>query len=107
MYLYSQIADGLINKREHVCAKTITGRKSQMSYIRLEAGEETDHAHMNEQLGFILKGEVEITIENEKMVLGPGDAYVIPGNVRHGFKVVNGRSVDYLEIFTPPKEENK
>ncbi|MEJ2664841.1 MAG: hypothetical protein P8107_12525 [Spirochaetia bacterium] len=31
----------------------------------------------------------------------------IPANVRHGFSVVHGPGVEYLEVFTPPKKENR
>ena len=51
--------------------------------------------------------EVEITIDGHTKVLGPGDAYYIPSNVQHGFCVSQAEGVEYLEIFSPPKEENR
>lgn len=58
-------------------------------------------------MGYILAGQVEITIDGNKKVLGPGDAYYIPSNVRHGFSVFSDEGVEYLETFSPPKEENR
>lgn len=87
--------------------KSITGKQSQLCFGYLLPGEVTNHTHPNEQIGYILKGQVEITIEGNPKVLGPGDAYLIPGNVQHGFKVLTDKNLEYIEIFCPPKEENR
>jgi len=55
---------------------------------------------------YILSGQVEITIDGETEQLGPGDAYYIPSQVQHGFNVLTEDALEYLEIFSPPKEEN-
>ena len=94
-------------KRDRVFIKSITGEKAQLTFIRLEAGETTYHRHHHEQIGYILAGQVEITIGKNKKVLGPGDAYYIPGGVQHGFRVYADEGVEYLEIFSPPKKENR
>jgi mannose-6-phosphate isomerase-like protein (cupin superfamily) len=97
----------LKKKRERVYVNTVTAEKSQLAYIKLEPGEETNHSHSNEQLGYIIKGQAEIKIGDEISICGPGDAYFIPSNIKHGFKVINNQNVEYIEIFSPPKEENK
>ena len=65
------------------------------------------HSHVNEQLGYILSGEVEITIGDEKKICRVGDVYLIPSNISHGFKVLSQEGVEYIELFSPPKNENK
>ena len=72
----------------------------------MEPGEVTDHCHPSEQIGYILKGKVEITIAGNTRILGPGGAYCVPSNVQHGFKVLADKEMEYIEIFSPPKEEN-
>jgi quercetin dioxygenase-like cupin family protein len=93
-------------KRPGVHLKTITGAASQLCMIKLDPGMQTDHRHPEEQMGFVLRGCVELTIDGVRHVLEPGDAYLVPGNIRHGFKVVGAEPVEYLEVFTPPKAEN-
>ncbi len=107
MYFYPDFSKNLKKKREGVFLNTLTGEKIQMTYIRLSPGESTNHAHTNEQSGYILKGKVEITINGEKNICKAGDAYIIPSNVSHGFRVPDDGDVEYLEIFSPPKEENE
>ena len=104
MYFYPQIVRSLKKKREHVFVQTINGNKLQMSYIRLEPGEETNHSHKSEQSGFIINGEVEITIGKEKRVCVAGDAYTIPTNIPHGFKVIDDKGVEFIEAYSPPKD---
>jgi quercetin dioxygenase-like cupin family protein len=57
-------------------------------------------------MGFVLRGRVELTVDGVRHVLEPGDAYLVPGNIRHGFNVVGAEPVEYMEVFTPPKAEN-
>ena len=78
-----------------------------MTIIKLDPGVTTSHSHINEQIGYILSGKVELTINNEKRVLEKGYSYYIPSNAGHGFKVLENKPLEYLEIFTPPKEENR
>jgi quercetin dioxygenase-like cupin family protein len=94
-------------KRDRVFIKSITGDQAQLTFVRLKPGEVTDHHHSHEQIGYILSGQVEVTIAGSRRSLGPGDAYVIPGGAPHGFKVLTDEALEYLEIFSPPKEENR
>ena len=94
-------------KRDCVFIKSITGENAQLTFIQLEPGEMTSHHHPHEQMGYILSGQVELTVDGNTKVLGPGDAYYIPGNVQHGFSVTTVEGVDNIEIFSPPKEENR
>lgn len=91
-------------KREGVYFKAITGEKSDLNIIKLDPGVKTDHAHINEQIGYILSGKVELKIDSEMRVLKKGDAYHIPSNTQHGFKVLGNEPLEYLEVFTPPKK---
>ena len=87
-------------KRDCVFIKSITGENAQLTFIRLEPGEVTNHHHPHEQMGYILSGQVELTVDGNTKVLGPGD-------VQHGFSVTTVEGVEYIEIFSPPKEENR
>ena len=105
-YFYPDLSKNLKKKRERVFNKSITGNNAQMLYIRLEAGESTFHCHSKEQMGYILSGQVEITINGEVKVCKAGDGYYIPSDIQHGFKVLNNENVEYIEIFSPVKVDN-
>ena len=107
MRFFSLTDMALKQKRDGMAGKIITGENMQMAFVKLEHGVETNHSHLNEQIGYILSGEVEITIGSEKKTCKSGDAYLIAPNQQHGFKVCSKGGVEYIELFSPPKEELK
>ena len=48
-----------------------------------------EHAHAA-QVGFVLSGRIDLTIDGADCTYGPGDIYHIPGNVRHCGKIHAG-----------------
>ena len=107
MYFFHIPAMPCRKKRERVFVKSITGQQAQLSFISLDPGEVTNHHHPHEQIGYVLSGQVELTIDGHVKTLGPGDAYYIPQNAPHGFKVLTEQRLECLEVFSPPKEENR
>ena len=95
-----------IRKREGVYVKLINGEKAQLLLIKLEPGVETNHVHPEEQLGYIISGFAELTIDDNTKICGPGTAYAIPADKPHGFKVSGNKPLTYIEVFSPPKQEN-
>ncbi len=65
-----------------------------------------NHHHPHEQAGQVLEGTVAFEIGDEVKVLGPGDIYLIPGNIPHSARAVNG-TARVLDIFHPVREEYK
>lgn len=94
-------------KREGVRVKAVSGENVQMLRIRLDPGFESDHSHPEEQIGLVLSGTVRLTIGGEERTCGEGIAYHIPAGVRHSFKVISAEPAEILDIFSPPKEENR
>ena len=54
----------------------------------------------------VLDGRAEFTIGGETRVLGPGDMYLMPGNVRHGVVALES-PVRAIDVFYPTREEYK
>lgn len=94
-------------KREGVRVKAVSGENAQMLLIRLDPGFESDHAHPEEQIGMVLSGTVRLSIGGEERTCGKGFAYHIPAGTRHSFKVISAEPAEILDIFSPPKEENR
>jgi mannose-6-phosphate isomerase-like protein (cupin superfamily) len=107
LYFYNFNEIGFKRKRDKVFIKSITGQQSQLCLIRIEPEEITEHAHRQEQIGIVLSGELEIVAGKETRILRKGEGYFIPSNVHHSFRVVGQSPVEYIEVFTPPKDENR
>ena len=58
------------------------------------------HPEMNEIL-YILKGNAEQWVENEKQILGPGDSVYIDPDVVHATFNVGEENLEFLAILAP------
>jgi quercetin dioxygenase-like cupin family protein len=61
------------------------------------------HAHPHEQVGYIVKGQVEMIIDGEKKILNKGDSYCAPSNVPHGVFTLKPSII--IDTFSPPRED--
>jgi quercetin dioxygenase-like cupin family protein len=92
---------------EGVSTRVAWGEKMMMSFVDLMPHSTVPlHSHPHEQIGFVLKGQFELTIAEECRLLQEGDAYLIPSGVEHSVKT-QARKSRTLEIFSPPREEYK
>ncbi len=62
-----------------------------------------EHSHVHDQVGYVVRGVIEVTINGVMQVCHPGDSYAVESNVVHTARA----QVDTLviEVFTPPREE--
>ncbi|MGH3130432.1 MAG: cupin domain-containing protein [Gaiellaceae bacterium] len=62
-----------------------------------------EHSHGEEQITFVLEGEFEFWIGDDKRILRPGTVAVIPSWVPHGARTYDShcRQVD---VFCPPRQ---
>lgn len=90
-----------------VSLRTYAGDHLQLSLVDIPAEGVVDwHSHPNEQMGMMIAGRALFHIGDEVRELGPGDFYLIPGNIRHKVVPVGGAG-QALDIFYPIREEYK
>ena len=100
--------------------KTDSGYKEPMDGVRLKAlvhGSKTmltefiigkgksvpSHKHSHEQTGYLVSGQIRLTIGGEVFDVTAGDGWCIPGDVEHSALVVEDAVV--IEVFSPLREE--
>ncbi|MGE3806654.1 MAG: cupin domain-containing protein [Gemmataceae bacterium] len=84
--------------------ETAAAEKMMLSYVTMAAGAVVEeHSHPHEQVGMMIEGKARFIIGGEEKIVGPGDMYRIPGNVRH--KVICLEAARVLDIFHPIREE--
>lgn len=59
-------------------------------------------SHEGEEGGIVVSGEVEITVGEQCLILGPGDAYYFESEVPHRFRNVGAKSAVIISACTPP-----
>ena len=61
------------------------------------------HTHPHTQCTYVLSGRFSYTVEDESVVLGPGDSIVVPSDLPHGTVCLEKGVL--LDIFTPMRKD--
>ena len=61
------------------------------------------HSHPHEQVGYVIKGRVEMTIADHTETLTAGDSYCAPSNVHHSALTLEPTII--VDTFNPPRED--
>jgi quercetin dioxygenase-like cupin family protein len=81
-----------------------TTDEAMLCHFFLEAGCGVPrHNHMNDQVGYVVSGKVEVTINEQVRVIETGDSYAVPGGIFHSVKAVVDSVV--IDVFSPPRED--
>lgn len=90
-----------------IFTRTFWGDKILVSLLDMEPhGNVPFHSHPHEQVGMVLEGELELTIDGETRLLTPGQVFVIPGGVEHRART-HDKPAKAIDIFSPVREEYK
>jgi len=68
--------------------------------IGADTGEEFTHAA--QEAGMVLSGAVEVTVGNQKRILGAGDGYYFDSRLPHRFRNVHDGPSEIVSAITPP-----
>ena len=58
--------------------------------------------HEGEEGGLVLSGRLEVTIDDERRILGPGDANYFESHRPHRFRCVGPVPCEVVSACTPP-----
>ncbi len=87
-----------------VLGRPLFGQGAMLNLVSLEPGAGVPtHSHPHEQLGHVLEGQLELTVDGELHVLGPGEAFQIPGGIEHAARSERGCLV--MDVFQPVRED--
>ena len=89
-----------------VTITTAWGAALMMSFVHFEYADALVplHQHPHEQMGMGLEGEFELVIAGEVHRIRQGDTYLIPGNIPHSARSIDGPA-RALDIFHPIRED--
>ena len=82
-----EIGRGKISYRQ--VGRELTGRSIQILHERYAPGAHTGKVtlhHTGEEGGVVIRGHLELTLDGERHVLGPGDAYYFDSSRPHHFR---------------------
>lgn len=58
------------------------------------------HAREYETVGYVIKGRAELLIEGQKVILEPGDSWVVPRGAEHAYRILEPFTA--VEATSPP-----
>lgn len=72
--------------------------------VRFETGAvASTHEHFHSQVSYVVSGKYELTIGDQKKILGPGDGFYIEPDVLHGCRCIEGGIL--IDTFTPHRAD--
>ena len=85
-----------------ITSKIFNTETMTLSYVSAEAEASfSEHAHEQEQVIMVLEGHLEITVDGETTLMGPGDVVVIGPNVKHSGKFKGPSKT--LDVYHPQR----
>lgn len=81
----------------------VVGDRVMANFVRFEPHTEAPvHWHEEEQISFVVDGELEFEVAGETRMLTRGQAVVIPPNVPHGARTHDTTCFE-VDVFHPPR----
>lgn len=88
-----------------VTGRPVFGQDAMINLAELEPGAVvSDHSHPHEQIGLVLRGMMELTVDGVTRELLPMDGAVIPGGVVHSARGGPEGAV-VVDVFQPVRED--
>ncbi|KAA0971050.1 cupin domain-containing protein [Aureimonas fodinaquatilis] len=98
-----EIGKGPISYRQ--VGDNLFGRSLQILKECYQPGADTGKVplvHDGEEGGIVLSGRLEVTVDDERRILGPGDAYYFESRRPHRFRCVGPVPCEVVSACTPP-----
>jgi quercetin dioxygenase-like cupin family protein len=84
--------------------QALTSPNVMVSFVHLAPHTEAAvHWHDEEQIAFVIDGELEFEVGGVTRTLRRGDAVLIPPNVPHGARTRDGSCFE-IDVFCPPRK---
>jgi transcriptional regulator with XRE-family HTH domain len=99
----TEIGKGPISYRQ--IGSNLFGRALQILKECYQPGADTGKillTHEGEEGGIVLSGRLEVTVEDERRILGPGDAYYFDSRRPHRFRCIGVAPCEIISACTPP-----
>jgi quercetin dioxygenase-like cupin family protein len=89
---------------DDISRKIITGKNEMIAHVYLKKDAVVpEHAHVSEQITYILEGSLKFWINGEVLTVATGQVLVIPPNVPH--KAVALEDTLDVDIFSPIRRD--
>ena len=98
-----EIGSGGISYRQ--VGRDLSNRALQLLHELYAPGADTGEAllsHQSEESGVVIRGRIEVTVNGQSKILGPGDAYYFDSRLPHRFRNPGNTECEIVSACTPP-----
>lgn len=98
-----EIAKGKISYKQ--VGRDLSAKSIQILHERYEPGASTGKValhHGGQEGGVVVRGHLELTLDGERFLLGPGDAYYFDSSRPHHFRNVGTDECEIVSACSPP-----
>ncbi len=90
-----------------VLARALNGDRVTIGFVDIEPNVLVpEHRHENEQVGFVLRGSVTMTVDGQSRELRVGETYTIASQLPHSAKA-GADGVSVVDVFAPVRQDWK
>lgn len=87
-----------------VTLRPLWGERVMLSHVTIAPhGEAAVHTHDEEQIGLVISGSCEFSLDGTVRTLRPGDIYFAPPGVPHGARTQDEECL-IVDVFGPPRQ---
>lgn len=85
--------------------RSVSGDKTMLTIFDFEPNAVIpSHQHPHEQITYVIKGEMEFTMDGETKVLHEGDGVIVQSNKEHGARVLS-KQTKVIDAWYPIRED--
>ena len=99
----TELSDGAISFRQ--VGRDLSNRRLQIMVERYSPGADTGRSaltHEGEEGGVVQSGRLELTVDGDSYLLGPGDSYLFSSRLPHRFRNPGNEDCVVIAANTPP-----
>ena len=99
----TEIAGGSVSYRQ--VGANLASRSLQLLHERYQPGSESGRpriSHQGEEGGIVIKGRLQLEVDERRYELGPGDAYLFDSRRPHAFRNIGDGDLVVVSACTPP-----
>lgn len=89
---------------DQMSRRMVVGKNQMLTVWNMKKGAHSSaHSHPEEQIFWILSGQIEFEIDGQRRRCGPNDVGIIPGNTVHEAWVLE--DVEMINMFSPVRTD--
>ena len=99
----------IIDRKNQVYIESLTkgipNSKLRVIIVHPEPGRENipgGYQHVGEELIYVIKGQIQVSLDGEPYILEEGDAIHFQAEMRHSIENITNSKVELLSVITPP-----